>query len=375
MNASAKLPDVNDLHRSGVLPSDPFANMAQIVPDEDDTPVPPPEDDAPIDYDQLPEVASCTEQTAKEREQIVDNKAALTDAAMFAYERASRGSDIAGMSTGFRKLDKILDGLRQGCLYGLGGRPGMGKSMLALNICLNAAKHGHGVYYVSLEMATREHALRQLFCLGGVPSYRWKNNTMRPEDWSRMTSAVGEASKYPILWDDVTGQTIEKIRKRTEAAQDRFAEDGRKLGLLIIDHALLVRGSVRGDRRQQLIHITNQMKCIAKELSIAVLALAQLSRAVESRAVKCKKPQMSDFKESGSWEEDGDGMLLLFREDYYTKDRAKWNNELEVDVVKVRDGVPGMVKLRFDGACQRVLPLETDDAPEGTDSQEHWSNS
>lgn len=367
MNAAKPL-DVNDLHKSGALPHDPFVGTVEVVEDPNDVPSAPPEEDVPINYDTFPEAESSTEQTAKEREQVKDNKEALKQALTFAYERierAANGQTLAGISTGFKELDRVIDGLKQGCLYGMGGRPGMGKSVLALNICLNAAKQGHGAYYVSLEMSTMEHVLRQIFCLSGVPSYRWKNNNVRPEDWSAMTTAASDASKYPIYWDDATGQTIEKIRQRTVDVRDSFAANGKRLDLLIIDHALLIRGSVGKDRRTQLVHITNQLKCLAKELGIAVLALAQLNRSLEARTVKCKKPQMSDFKESGSWEEDSDVMMLLYRQDYYTKDRTKWDNKIDVDVAKVRDGEPGTISLHFDGACHRILPIAKDDEPEG----------
>lgn len=297
---------------------------------------------------------------------ISTNKESVVDAMRIAWEREQRGVGLAGMSTGFWRLDRILDGMRKGSLYCCGGRPGMGKSMLALSIALNVAKYGHGVLYVSLEMTTAEHGLRQLFALSGIPSHRWKRHQMRKEDWAEMTLAANAAAKLPIIWDDATGQTIEAIHGRIKLIKGMMATTGASLELVIIDHALLIEGTTKNqDRRSQMVHITRRMKAIAKEEDIAILALAQLNRGVEARTVKDKRPQMTDFKETGSWEEDGDAMLLLYREDYYKRDVPEYKADhiLEINVPKVREGDPGMVKLHFDGSCQRILQLSNDPEP------------
>ena len=375
-------PDVNSLHAAGKLPSNPLIGAIPFVkPGElielSAPPAMPFDDDASLDsYDELPEVLASTEETAKERATIVDNRTALKNAVEHARERTKRGQLLAGISCGYSQIDKALDGLQAGCLYGCGGRAGMGKSVFGLNIAVNVAKGGHGVYYVSLEMPTMDHSLRQLFCLSGVPAYRWKNNTMLGDHWKSIATAMGPAAEYPILWDDAVGQTIEQVWKRVENAKARFAETEKILGLVIIDHAMLIRGSVRGDRRAQMVHITNSLKNMSKECNVATLALGQLSRALESRAVKDKRPQMSDFKESGSWEEDADAMLLLYRKDYYEKNRSNWNNVLEVSMPKVRGGEPGYCKLCFQGECQRVLEFEHEPPPDDEDeipAQKPWT--
>lgn len=285
----------------------------------------------------------------------VGMKEALDSAINRMRDRAKRKGELAGASCGYRHLDKLLDGWQRGCLYVAGGRAGMGKSIFALNVALGIAKSGQPVDYYTLEMTAEEQVIRALFCWSHVQSHRMKEGTLRQQDWTDLTMAAGTLAKMAFRWDESCGLTVEQIEKRiaerTKAGVPQF--------LVVIDHVLLMSGSEkRADRRLQIDHITRKLKEIAKTYNVAILALTQLNRALESRTVKDKRPQVSDLKESGSFEQDADAIILLYRADHYEKDRTNWTNELDVMVEKVRGGEPGMVKLRFDGNSYRLDAID-----------------
>lgn len=315
--------------------------------------------DIPTDYDTIAQIDAPGESAeAKPDSHITEMSDLVKGSASILIARGQRPKgSLEGFSCGFKQIDKALDGLQRGNMYGCGGRPGMGKSIVALQMSLNVASTGVGVYYISLEMPSLEHGRRVLFNRSGVQSWRWKEGEMRPDDWRAVTACVPDAAKLPIIWDDSTSQTIEQIHSKIKMVKGMFTAKGGELGLVVIDHTLLVQGSVSGDRRSKFAHVTKEIKNIAKDEMVAILALSQLNRQLEARTVKDKRPQMSDFKETGTWEEDADAMMLLYREDYYEKDPKKWNHELEINIPKIRGGQKAWTKLYFDGDCQRVLPM------------------
>jgi replicative DNA helicase len=334
------------------------------------------DDDPPVDaYESLPEnlpenVIPIRRESRKTA--AVDTTSTMGDALKAALlemrARVERGGKLAGVPTGFSRLDKALDGMQRGKVYVLAGRSGMGKSIVALNLALRVGASGEGVDYVTIEMPTGEQATRAMFCWSGVGSHRWKNSTLRMDDWAQLGAALKTMSAFTWVWDDASSVTIEQLIEQVQRTKARFAEQGKTLFLVVVDHVLNIKGSnSRQPRREQVLHITGQLKALAKSEDVCVLALAQLNRALESRGVKDKRPQISDLKESGSFEEDADAIMLLYRRDHYEKDRSQWDNVLEMSLPKIRGGEPAFVKLQFDGNRYRINTLASE---RDTDDQE-----
>lgn len=285
---------------------------------------------------------------------VINAKTAVHNAIEDASKRATAGK-LAGISTGFERLDQLLDGLQRTRLYIIGGRTGSGKSMFATTITLYAAKAGKNVLYFSLEMSASEQAQRLLHCKSKIPSNKLKEGKMTQDDWSKLTTAAVEISNLPILFDESTDITIEQIRDRCEAYSNELGEAGETLDLVIIDHILLISGTnLKSNRLDQLRHITKSLKNMAKTIGIPVIALSQLSRAGEERSVKDKRPIVSDLQGSGSIEQDSDAIMLIYRPDYYERDKSKWNNDFFIFLDKNRSGETGAIKLKFNGAIYSI---------------------
>jgi len=287
----------------------------------------------------------------------------LRDALVDLQDRYARETRYAGEESGYERLDYALDGWEREMVYLLGGRPGMGKSIVGLNLGLQFAHRGLGVDHITIEMTKKKQALRALFCWGRVRSFRMRQKSMRPEDWQALNSAIGDMRSFPWYWDDRGSTTIDDIRRQVRIVKRKFEEKGKKLFCVIIDHILNIQGTRANagkDRRQQILYITNQLKSIAKDEQVCVIPLTQMKRLGGMR--KNKRPTLEDLKESGSSEEDADVVILLHRDDYFEKDRRKWDNILEMSCAKVRDGEPRTVKFRTDFGCYRIDPLQPEDA-------------
>ena len=288
-----------------------------------------------------------------------DMKTALKGALQDVEERAKRKGELAGAKCGLTRLDDTLDGWQRGCLYVVGGRTGMGKSVVGLNVGMGLARNGYGVDFLSLEMPTKQQAMRALLCESGVPHYRIKQGTMRASDWRDMTSAMDRMCKWPWLWDDRGGVTVEWIVEHVTMAREKIRAKGGELHSVVIDHVQKIRGSEpRAPRHEQMKWIVDGLKQLAKREDVCVIALAQINRNTEERTAKDRRPRMANLREAGAVEEEADAVALLYREDYYTPDKDNWTNVLEVNLPKVRGGEPGLVKLRFDGARTRIDNLE-----------------
>jgi len=276
-------------------------------------------------------------------------------------ERLKRGGKLAGESLGITLVDKSFDGWQRGRFYVVAGRTGMGKSIVGQNFGSNAASSGLAVDYLSLEMPIEELALRSLFCQSRVSSDRMRNGTMQPEDWSKMIKSVNDMGKWPFWWDDSSGVTVEWIREQIQETKQIMKDEmGKELFLVVIDHIQKINGTnARVDRRQQMVHITDQLKVIAKEENVCMLGLAQINREPENRG-KDKRPRISDLQESGSIEQEADGIILLFREDYYRK-KADWDFKMDMAIPKIRGGEPTLVKVRFTGDQYRIDNLAEDE--------------
>ncbi len=255
------------------------------------------------------------------------------------------GGQLMGVPTGFTQLDKLLGGLQQSDLIIAAGRPGMGKSSFGLTMAEYAAKyHGQRVAIFSLEMSKEQVVQRLLSMETGIDSYRLRLGDIHEaeDEWNILMEAANRLSAHAIYIDDTPAATINDIRTK---ARRLAMENG--IDLIMVDYMQLMSGvsSSRSENRQQEIsYISRQLKALARELNVPILALAQLSRAVESRADKI--PMLSDLRESGSIEQDADVVMFIYREDYYVEETDR-QNIADIIVAKHRHGETGTVSLFF----------------------------
>ena len=250
------------------------------------------------------------------------------------------GGGITGVPTSFADLDRLICGLQPGDFIILAGRPSMGKTSLGLCIGYSAAlRHGIPVAIFSLEMS-KEQLVRRILCAEAkVDQHLLRTGGLDDRDWQKLYETANRLAQAPIYIDD-TSFTPRQVR-----AKARQLKSEKGLGLIVIDYLQLMQGSGRTENRQQEIsEISRQLKGLAKELNIPVLALAQLSRLVEHRPNK--RPVMSDLRESGSLEQDADVVMFIYRDEYYNSDSEK-KGIAEVIVSKHRNGPVGTVELGF----------------------------
>ena len=259
-------------------------------------------------------------------------------------ELAKSDSDISGLSTGLRDLDKFISGLNNSDLMLLAARPGMGKTSMALNIALNVAKKypKKTVAFFSLEMSKQQLVTRLISNESFVDNKKLVTGRLDPEDWSKIGLASTVLNQTDLRVDDNPSLTVAEMNAKCRRLEN--------LGLVIIDYLQLMTaagGPVKygGENRQQVVSdISRSLKIMAKELNVPVICLSQLSRANESRTDK--RPMLSDLRESGAIEQDADEVLFLYREDYYNKETEK-QNVAECIVAKNRHGETGTVELQW----------------------------
>lgn len=259
-------------------------------------------------------------------------------------ERSNNNTQITGIATGFYDFDKLTTGLHADQLIILAARPAMGKTAFALNIAQNVAtKSNKAVAVFSLEMGAESLVERMLASEGTIKSHHIRTGQLTAEDWQRLIYAQGELAEAPIFIDDTAGVKITDIRARAR----RLSQETDGLGLIVIDYLQLIQGSRSDNRQQEVSEISRQLKIIAKELKVPIIALSQLSRSVEQR--QDKRPIMSDLRESGSIEQDADIVAFLYRDDYYTdkSDDQPESNLTELIIKKNRHGSLGTVNLYF----------------------------
>ncbi len=290
---------------------------------------------------------------------------------------------LVGVTTGLQDMDKMLGGLKRSDLLILAGRPSMGKTALAVNMAYNAGlslakkaksdglspKEAGSVGFFSLEMSAEQLSTRMLSSASKLNSYSILNGKISPEEFAHLVRVSNEMSQMPFFIDDTPALSIAALRTRA-----RRLHRMHNLKVLVVDYLQLVRGSSassQNNRVQEVSEITQGLKAIAKELDIPVIALSQLSRAVEQR--ENKRPLLSDLRESGSIEQDADVVMFIYREEYYlsreqpkegTAEHATWManmdramNVAEVIVAKHRNGAIGDVKLRFDASLTQFENL------------------
>lgn len=318
----------------------------------------------------------------------------FNEATKIALENAKRaqsaGGGVAGVTTGFDSVNGRIGGLHHSDLIILAGRPGMGKTSLATNIAYNAARRmmddirlgispkesiGAKVAFFSLEMSADQLALRILSESSRIASEALRMGNISKAEFAQLAQAAADLEQLPLYIDDTAGLTISSLHSRVRRLQSKH--DG-ELGLVIVDYLQLLQGSGNnrdGNRVQEISEISRGLKTLAKDINVPVIALSQLSRAVESR--EDKRPMLSDLRESGSIEQDADMVWFVFREDYYVaarepkrpregddpktfEDHAKWALEMErvfglaeLIIAKQRHGATGKVLLSFESSFTR----------------------
>lgn len=262
---------------------------------------------------------------------------------------AQNDEEITGIPTGYPALDKMTAGLQQGELIILAARPAVGKTAFALNIAQNiGTKTDASVAIFSLEMDAESLVKRMLCAEGLIDAGHLKTGQLTDEEWGNLVVAMGSLSRASIFIDDTPGIKVSEIRARCR----RLAQEKKDLGLILIDYLQLIEGTGKENRQQEVSEISRQLKKLAKELKVPVIALSQLSRGVEQR--QDKRPVMSDIRESGSIEQDADIVAFLYRDDYYQRDSDDpdeqddtRDNIIEVIIEKNRSGARGTVELMF----------------------------
>ncbi len=309
-----------------------------------------------------------------------------------AEKALNAGGGLSGVTTGLDSVNAKTGGLHHSDLLILAGRPGMGKTAFATNIAFNAARRwlrdeedgiapeksvGAKVAFFSLEMSADQLATRILSEQSGISSEALRMGKIGQQDFRNLARAAAELQTLPLFIDDTPGLTIAALRTRARRLKRRHG-----IGFIVVDYLQLLQGSGRGgesNRVQEISEISRGLKTLAKELHVPVLALSQLSRAVEQR--EDKRPQLSDLRESGSIEQDADIVLFVYREEYYVQsrepkvpdaasdakvhdDHEKWFAEMqgvaglaELIVAKQRHGATGKVKMKFEAQITRFSDL------------------
>jgi replicative DNA helicase len=334
-------------------------------------------------------------QTGQVEGGFVPFQRAITEAIVMAEAAYKREGRLTGVSTGLYPIDRLLGGLHKSDLLILAGRPGMGKTALATNIAFHIAKtytegvdengkpivtDGGNVGFFSLEMSSEQLATRILSEQAMVSSEHIRRGELNAEQFHNVVETSARLERIPLFIDDSPGLSIAALRTRARRLKRQHG-----LQLIVVDYLQLLSpsgGQRQENRVQEISEITRGLKTLAKELDVPVLALSQLSRAVEQR--EDKRPQLSDLRESGSIEQDADVVMFVYREEYYHKQRPpqqrddeppekfhdrmdKWQQhgeeiygKAEVIVAKQRHGPTGTVNLAFDGPTTRFSNLEED---------------
>jgi len=258
-------------------------------------------------------------------------------------------SDITGIPTGYRDLDRETSGLQPGDLIIIAGRPSMGKTALALNMAEHVAVENKlPVAVFSMEMSGSQLAMRMLGSIGRLDQHKLRTGRLSDDDWNRLTNAVGKLHDAPILVDESGALNALELRARARRLHRQYGA----LGLIVVDYLQLMQASSEGENRAtEISEISRSLKSLAKELKVPVVALSQLSRAVEQRTGP-KRPIMSDLRESGAIEQDADLILAIYREEVYTPDTPE-KGVAEIIILKQRNGPIGTIKLTFLGEYTR----------------------
>ena len=274
-------------------------------------------------------------------------------------ELYNRKQHITGVPTGFSELDYKTAGLHGSELILVAARPAMGKTAFALNIATNAALRGNApVAIFSLEMSKDQLVNRILCSEAMVDSNKVRTGKLEEDDWIKLAGAIGPLSESEIYIDDTPGISVMEIRTKC-----RKLKKEKKIGLVVIDYLQLVQGSNKriGSREQEISEISRSLKILAKEINVPVIALSQLSRAVEQRPDH--RPMLSDLRESGAIEQDADIVMFLYRDDYYNKEARREDDSSisELIIAKHRNGPTATIELLFKKNTSTFLSLKKEE--------------
>ncbi len=261
-----------------------------------------------------------------------------------AIERAEElqrlGSDVTGIATGYKDLDRKLAGLHPTNLIVIAARPGMGKTALALNIAQNVAQRDIPVAIFSLEMSREEIVSRMLCAQGRIDSQRLRTGQLSEADFTKLSNAASALYKKPVYVDDSPGLTVTEIRAKSRRLKRRPG-----LGLVIVDYLQLMQGSGGENRQQEIALISRSLKNLARELEVPIIAVSQLNRSLEQR--EDKRPRLGDLRESGAIEQDSDVVMFIYRDEYYSPDKIESKGLAEVVISKHRQGAVGKITMTF----------------------------
>lgn len=270
-------------------------------------------------------------------------------------DSSSHRRGLTGLPSGYYELDELLCGFNQGELIVVAARPSMGKTAFVLNCMDYAADPDHApewlerqpvVLFFSLEMGQQSIVRRMLCARARVDAHKLRTGRIPTEDYAELSRGAGELERLKLFIDDTPGITAMSLRSRSRRIQQKHGLD-----MIVVDYLQLMSHPKAESRQQEISQISRSLKELARELNVPVIALSQLSRAVESR--DDKRPQLSDLRESGSIEQDADVVLLLYRDEYYHRDNPENKGQAELICAKQRNGPTGNVMLQFNGSIMR----------------------
>lgn len=294
----------------------------------------------------------------------------VKDLVLQSYEkieyRYTHRDELSGTPTGFYELDAMTSGLQKSDLIILAARPSMGKTAFALNIAQNVAVRAKKpVAIFSLEMSKEQLVQRMLCSEAEVDTQRLRTGHMQSKDWDKLANAMSELAEAPMYIDDTAGCNLTDLRAKCR----RLVMEEKNLGLIVIDYLQLMEGTGKEERIQQISAISRGLKTLARELNVPIIALSQLSRAVEQR--KDRRPMLSDLRESGAIEQDADIVMFIYRDDYYESankedgadesSKSMNKGKAEIIIAKQRNGPVGSVDLLFQSNITKFKnPMKTD---------------
>lgn len=325
-------------------------------------------------YGDVGDVTSYVDQCMSELSALADSSAndtmvSLHEAIQEGVVAAQDGSRASSaLRTGLKDYDRKVCGFSGGELIIVGARPGMGKTALAVDWAIQAARRSVAVVF-SCEMSRSELAMRAICSRARIDGLKLKAGKCSPDDWRLLTSAAAELSRLPLYIDDRSALKPSDIRsalKRVMAKRVAKAQSSEPLGVVVVDYLQLLDGSAAGfksNREQQVAYCSRQLKSIAKEFNVPVIALAQLNRP--TKGIKPAPPQLSDLRESGQIEQDADNVTFIHREEYYLREKTpeELRGIAQLSIAKARSGATGSVRCRFFDYCTLFADLEMGAAP------------
>jgi replicative DNA helicase len=286
-------------------------------------------------------------------------------------EAAARGERLTGLSTGFYRVDAKMAGLHEGELTIVAARPGVGKTSWVLNIAANVSTREilpqQGVAVFSLEMPKEQLVMRLACSEARVDLGKTRQGFLSDRDWKELTASTAAILDWPIYINDTPAISLLELEAETRTLMAECEPKGIRICLVIVDYLQLMTGDQGGSRENEISSISRGLKRIAKKLSVPIIALSQLNRAIETRGGKDKRPQLSDLRESGAIEQDADNIIFIYREDYYDEESEN-RGIAELIVAKQRNGPTGKTLCRFEAACTRFDNLAKGEREEDEDA-------